>query len=194
MFTHYRKTLENLHSALAAGGISAGVYHGGLSTEQKDAVVRDFSAELPVLLSTEAGGEGRNLQFCRILVNYDLPYNPMRIEQRVGRIHRIGQKRPVAIYNLAAERTLEDYLLKILDEKINMFELVIGEMDMILGQIEEERDFEDLLLDLWMKSRSEKELESGMADLGEKLLKAKENYLETKETDEKIFAQDFEAV
>lgn len=194
VFTHYRRTLENLQSALTSSGISAGIYHGGISTEEKDAVVREFAANLPVLLSMEAGGEGRNLQFCRTLVNYDLPYNPMRIEQRVGRIHRIGQKRSVTIYNLAAEKTLEDYLLKILDEKINMFELVIGEMDMILGQIEEERGFEDVLLDLWMKSKSEEELVSGMSALGEKLLKAKEEYLETKATDEKIFAQYFEAV
>ena len=191
VFTHYRRTLENLHATLAAAGVSAGVYHGGLSTGEKDAVVRKFQGELPVLLSTEAGGEGRNLQFCRTLVNFDLAYNPMRIEQRVGRIHRIGQKRPVVIYNLAAEGTLEDYLLKILDEKINMFELVIGEMDMILGQIEEEGNFEDLLLDLWMKAKSEQEMSTGM-DLGEKLLQAKEGYLKTKAIDEKIFAQDFE--
>ena len=118
----------------------------------------------------------------------------MRIEQRVGRIHRIGQKKPVSIYNLAAEGTLEDYLLKILDEKINMFELVIGEMDMILGRIEEGGDFEDLLIDLWMRSKSEQELASAMTGFGKKLLKAKEEYLGIKETDEKIFAQDFETV
>lgn len=194
VFTHYRRTLEDLQVRLAAAGILAGVYHGGLSTGEKDAVIKSFQGELAVLLSTEAGGEGRNLQFCRTLVNFDLPYNPMRIEQRVGRIHRIGQKRPVVIYNLAAEATLEDYLLKILDEKINMFELVIGEMDMILGQIEDEGDFEDILLDLWMKAKSEQEVSGGMEDLGEKLLQAKEDYLEVKTMDEKIFAQDFETV
>ncbi|MFH1619338.1 MAG: DEAD/DEAH box helicase [bacterium] len=194
VFTHYRKTLETLHNVLAANGIPCGVYHGGLSTAEKDAAVRDFQDNLPVLLSTEAGGEGRNLQFCRTLINYDLPYNPMRIEQRVGRIHRIGQKRPVSIYNFAAEGTLEDYLLKILDEKINMFELVIGEMDMVLGQIEEEGDFEDLLMDIWMRSKSEQELIFDMDALGERLLQAKKDYLETKELDGKIFAQDFEAV
>jgi len=118
VFTHYRRTMENLHNILLSNGISAGVYHGSLSPDGKDAVVRDFRENLSVLLSTEAGGEGRNLQFCRTLVNYDLPYNPAKIEQRVGRIHRIGQKKPVSIYNFAAEGTLEDYLLKILDEKI----------------------------------------------------------------------------
>jgi len=194
VFTHYRRTLENLHIVLTAAGISAGVYHGGLSTGEKDAVISKFQGELPVLLSTEAGGEGRNLQFCRTLVNFDLPYNPMRIEQRVGRIHRIGQKRPVVIYNLAAEETLEDYLLKILDEKINMFELVIGEMDMILGQIEEEGNFEDLLLDLWMQAKSEQDVSTGIEKFGEQLLQAKEGYLKTKIIDEKIFAQDFETI
>ena len=69
-------------------GISALVlYHGSLSPAHKDAAIRDFQGDLLVLLSTEAAGEGRNLQFCRVMVNFDLPWNPMRIEQRIGRIH-----------------------------------------------------------------------------------------------------------
>ncbi len=102
-----------------------------------------FKDNNKVLLTTELGGEGRNLQFCRRMINYDLPWNPMRIEQRTGRIHRIGQSREVLIYNLCGAETLEDYILEdyiqdildildILDRKINMFEMVVGEIDMIM--------------------------------------------------------------
>ena len=120
-----------------------------------------------MLLSTEAAGEGRNLQFCRALVNFDLPWNPLRIEQRIGRIHRIGQTEPVDIFNLAAEGTLEEYVLDILDRKLNMFELVIGEVDMILGQLADERDFEEIVMDLWSRRRRETNWPSSMVALGD---------------------------
>ena len=125
------------------------------------------------------------------MINYDLPWNPMRIEQRVGRIHRIGQEREVEIFNLSAEGTIEDYVLRILDSKINMFELVIGEMDMILGNLADERDFEKIVLDIWTRARSDEEVSVGMEELGEALVKARQAYLETKAYDEAMFGQDF---
>src|SRR5256886_8030186 len=75
-----------------------------------------------VLIATRAGSEGRNLQFCNVLVNYDLPWNPMVVEQRIGRLHRIGQTREVHIVNLAAAGTIESYILQLLDQKIKLFE------------------------------------------------------------------------
>ena len=80
------------------------------------------------------------LRFCHQMINYDLPWNPMKIEQRIGRIHRIGQEKEVTIYNLCAAGSAEDYILEVLDKKINMFELVIGEIDMILGRIQGEKE------------------------------------------------------
>ena len=144
-----------------------------------------------MLLSTEAAGEGRNLQFCRTMVNFDLPWNPMRIEQRVGRIHRVGQTRQVEIFNLSAEGTVEDYILDILDRKLNMFELVIGEMDMILGQLADERDFEDLVMDVWARAQTPEEAAAGFAELGDALVEAREAYQHTREYDEALFGQDF---
>lgn len=79
--------------------------------------LRYFRDEADVLVSTEVGGEGRNLQFCNGMVNFDLPWNPMAIEQRIGRIHRIGQSREVFVYNLAAQNTLEHHMLNVLDRK-----------------------------------------------------------------------------
>jgi hypothetical protein len=127
------------------------------------------------------------------MINFDIPWNPMRIEQRVGRIHRIGQTREVRIYNLSAHGTVEDYLLELLDQKLNMFELVIGEMGMILGQFSDERDFEDLLLDIWVQSQTPEALQTGFNQLGETLLQARQAYQKTREYDEALFGEDFSA-
>jgi SNF2 family DNA or RNA helicase len=193
LFTHFRQTLEQLAARLEALGLNFVVYHGGLSTADKDAAVRRFEGEAQLLLSTEAAGEGRNLQFCRTMVNFDLPWNPLRIEQRIGRVHRIGQTRPVKIHNLSAAGTIEDYLLDLLDRKVNMFELVIGEMDMLLGELTEERDFEDLLFDVWTRARDETEVRAGMEQLGEALGQARSSYQRTRDYDDALFGQDFAA-
>jgi SNF2 family DNA or RNA helicase len=193
IFTHFRRTLALLAERLRKLGISLVVYHGEMDIPSKNQAIDDFEHRAQVLLSTEAAGEGRNLQFCRTLINFDIPWNPMRIEQRVGRIHRIGQTREVRIYNLSARGTVEDYLLEILDQKLNMFELVIGEMDMILGQLSDERDFEDLLLDIWVKSQSTEELQSGFEELGKTLVSARQMHQKTQEYDDALFGEDFAA-
>ena len=193
IFTHFRRTLTLLAERLRKLGISLVVYHGEMDIPSKNQAIDDFEYRAQVLLSTEAAGEGRNLQFCRNLINFDIPWNPMRIEQRVGRIHRIGQTREVRIYNLSAHGTVEDYLLEILDQKLNMFELVIGEMDMILGQLSDERDFEDLLLDIWVQSQSAAELQSGFEKLGATLVSARQMHQKTQEYDDALFGEDFAA-
>jgi SNF2 family DNA or RNA helicase len=193
IFTHFQATLDALAARLADMGIDFILYHGGLTTQQKDAAIRRFEAEGQILLSTEAAGEGRNLQFCHVMVNFDLPWNPQRIEQRVGRIHRVGQTRRVEIFNLSAQGTIEDYLLHLLDRKLNMFELVIGEMEMILGYLTEEQDFEDLLLEVWLNSQDDTSLEAGMAELGDRLAEARERMRRVQEFDETLFGEDFAA-
>jgi len=193
IFTHFNATLERLAERLRALGVDFVLYHGGLSTAQKDEAIRRFEQSARVLLSTEAAGEGRNLQFCRTMINFDLPWNPMRIEQRVGRIHRIGQTQEVDIFNLSAEGTIEDYILGLLDRKLNMFELVIGEMGMILGQLADERDFEDLVMEVWARARTPDEAASGFEQLGEALVQARQAYRHTQEYDEALFGEDFTA-
>lgn len=94
-----------------------------------------FKDHAQVLIATEAGGEGINLQFCSHLINYDLPWNPMRLEQRIGRIHRFGQEKDVHIYNLVIRNTIEEHILTLLYEKINLFEKVIGNLDDILAEL-----------------------------------------------------------
>jgi SNF2 family DNA or RNA helicase len=193
IFTHFRRTLDLLAERLHKSGISLVVYHGEMDIASKNRAIDDFEHHAQVLLSTEAAGEGRNLQFCRTMINVDIPWNPMRIEQRVGRIHRVGQTREVRIYNLSARGTVEDYMLEILDQKLNMFELVIGEMDMVLGQLSDERDFEDLLLDIWLESQTAEELQTGFEKLGETLIAARQAHQKTQQYDDTLFGDDFAA-
>ena len=193
VFTHFRATLELLADLLRGMGVEFVIYHGGLSRAEKDAAIQRFEQSAQVLRSTEAAGEGRNLQFCRTMLNFDLPWNPQRIEQRVGRIHRVGQTRPVEIFNFSAEGTVEDYILQILDRKLNMFELVIGEMDMVLGYLEDERDFEEIVMDVWTQARTPQEAAAGFEQLGGALLQAREDYQHTREYDEALFGEDFTA-
>src|SRR4030067_867948 len=116
----------------------------------------------------------------------------MRIEQRVGRLHRIGQTRDVFVFNLSVKGTLEDYIIEILDNKINMFEMVIGEIEPILGHLEKEEDFEDIVMQLWISSPNEEGLKTGFERLGEELLEAKNEYLKAKSFDDEIFGDDYE--
>jgi superfamily II DNA or RNA helicase len=192
VFTQYLKSLDSVATLLDRRGLPFVSFSGDLSARDKDEAIRRFREELPILLSTESGGEGRNLQFCNTLVNFDLPWNPMRIEQRIGRLHRIGQSRDVFIFNLSVRETLEDHILNILENKINMFEMVIGEIEPLLGHLEEEREFEEIILEIWMQSRDHEEARSRFEKFGQNLLKAKADYLDSKALDREIFGEDYE--
>lgn len=123
-----------------------------------------FQNHAQVFIATEAGGEGINLQFCNHMINFDLPWNPMRLEQRIGRIHRLGQEKDVRIYNFATKNTVEEHILKLLYEKINLFERVIGELDEILTKLEFGK-LEDHLIDIFTTSETEGEMKIKMENL-----------------------------
>ncbi|MEX0711960.1 MAG: hypothetical protein WD278_06400, partial [Pirellulales bacterium] len=106
--------------------------------------------------------------------------------------HRIGQTREVFVFNLCTAGSLEDRILRLLNEKIRMFELVVGEVGSILGNLEEGEEFESLVLKLWMRSRDDRELEQSFETLGSSLLEAQQQYLEAKELDEALFGEDYE--
>ena len=99
VFTHFRATQDELREALGTAGFDVAIVHGGLTASEKNRAIATFEARAEILLSSGIGGEGRNLQFCRTVINYDLPWNPMTIEQRVGRVHRIGQEHDVYVFN-----------------------------------------------------------------------------------------------
>ncbi|MFO0983241.1 MAG: SNF2-related protein [Planctomycetota bacterium] len=193
VFTEFRATLDFLARQLESAGVPFAVFHGGLTRLEKEQSVLRFEREADLLLSSEMGSEGRNLQVASAIVNYDIPWNPMRIEQRIGRVHRIGQTRRVAIYNLAATGTVEDHLLTILDRKINLFELVIGELDMILGNLRDEREFSEQVLDAWAGNPDDRAAGEALDRLGEDLVQARRAYDRTKALDRALFAEDFES-
>ncbi|MCK4326800.1 DEAD/DEAH box helicase family protein, partial [bacterium] len=192
VFTQYLKSVDYVTDLLQKHGISFVTFRGDMPLRKKDEAIARFREEIPVLVSTESGGEGKNMQFCNTIINFDLPWNPMRIEQRIGRLHRIGQTRDVFIFNLSVKGTIEDYIIDILANKIGMFEMVIGEIEPILGHIGEDKEFEDIILEIWSNSSDTEKLKDGFEQLGNELLNAKREYLKTKALDEEIFGEDYE--
>jgi superfamily II DNA or RNA helicase len=191
VFVRFRETLHMLSDLLAGRSIPFSRFDGSLSGPEKDGAIEKFREEVPVLLSTESGGEGRNLQFCNTLINFDLPWNPQLIEQRIGRIHRIGQAREVFIFNLALKHTVEERILQILNEKIHMFELVVGEVQSFLGEMEEDQAFANLVFAAWV-AQTEEGRGNAFDRLSEQLLAAKRGYETAKALDDEVFGEEFE--
>jgi len=177
VFTAFRQTQEALARELRAHEIPFAVYHGSLARAGKENAIGAFRDDVPVLLSTESAGEGRNLQFCHVMVNVDLPWNPMQIEQRLGRLHRVGQDHDVLLTNLVARGTIEQRILHVLEAKINLFELVVGELDMILGRVDDDFDFESSVFDAYVGARDDEEFAGRLAQIGEDLARARTEYL-----------------
>ncbi|SDY55438.1 Helicase conserved C-terminal domain-containing protein [Evansella caseinilytica] len=157
IFTEYRATQLFLQWFLGQHGIKAVPFRGGFKRSKKDWMKQLFKDHAQVLIATEAGGEGINLQFCHKMINYDLPWNPMRIEQRIGRIHRLGQTEDVEIYNFAVQGTVEEHILGLLYKKIGLFEDVIGKLDDILEQLPGDQ-VEEHVANILLHSDSEGEI------------------------------------
>jgi ATP-dependent helicase HepA len=179
IFTQFRDTQEYLRGHIPPPW-TAHLFHGQLKpTEKEGAVARFRDLDGPqLLISTEAGGEGRNFQFCHILINYDLPWNPMKVEQRIGRIDRIGQKHPVKIFNFSTLGTIEERVVEVLQHRIGVFQETIGGLDPILGEVEKdlrkifrladkeaERDLANLERQLESRMREARRTEERLADL-----------------------------
>jgi superfamily II DNA or RNA helicase len=136
IFTEHRDTLDFLCERLTAEGFELAVIHGGLKLRDRIAAEKHFREHAQIMVATEAAGEGINLQFCHLMVNYDIPWNPNRLEQRMGRIHRIGQTRDVHIYNLVAMNTRESAVLLTLLHKLENMAGALGETVFdVIGEI-----------------------------------------------------------
>ena len=137
VFSYFRATLEYLRERLHDDGIRAAVLHGG--KQNKDEIVLEFrsSPEIDVLLSSEVGSEGIDLQFARIVINYDLPWNPMRVEQRIGRIDRLGQRaEKIHVLNLFYQDTIDARIYECLFERLKLFEEALGSLEPVLGDLD----------------------------------------------------------
>lgn len=160
---------------------------GSKASDMKQAIVDFFKDSAYIMIATEAGSEGINLQFCNMLINYDLPWNPQRIEQRIGRVHRYGQKHDVVVINFINKKNEADRRVhELLSSKFKLFEGVFGASDEVLGAIQSGVDFEKRILKIYQTCRTSKEIEDAFNDLqnefstaiNEKTLQTREKLLE----------------
>ena len=179
IFTEYRATQNYLQKYLHDHGITSVPFRGGFKRSKKDWMTDLFQNRAQVLIATEAGGEGINLQFCNQVINYDLPWNPMRVEQRIGRVHRLGQKRDVHIYNMSTVGTIEENILSLLYEKIDLFEMVIGELDDIVERLNLSQSLEENLIKIIMDSHSNKEMALKLDNMGHAIRAVRQTRSET---------------
>lgn len=161
IFSYFKRTLSYLQRRLAEAGIRSVVIHGDVPMEERQVLIEEFKTqpETQVLLSSEVGSEGIDLQFCRVMVNYDLPWNPMKVEQRIGRIDRLGQKAEViSVINFSVHGTIEEKILGRLYDRIGIFERSLGDLEPILGG-----EIQELTVDLLSQRLTPEQVESRIA-------------------------------
>lgn len=169
-----------------------GLISGSRQADMKAAVVEEFCDRACILIGTEAAAEGINLQFCSLLVNYDLPWNPQRIEQRIGRCHRYGQRNDVVVINFLNKSNAADVrVYELLSQKFRLFEGVFGSSDEVLGSIESGMDFEKRIAAIYQECKTVEEiqrrfdtLQEELADsINEKMVAARKSILENFDED-----------
>lgn len=197
IFTEFRTTQNYILNALSEIGLSREkdivIFNGDSGdAEDRKQLVEDFKGSKKIFLTTEAGSEGLNLQFCNLILNYDLPWNPQRIEQRIGRCHRYGQKLDVIVANFINTKNSADVrVLELLQEKFNLFKGAFGASDEVLGSIESGQDFEQEILKIYLTCRNESEIKQAFDNLrksygqeiDQKLAETKKTVLETFDED-----------
>lgn len=179
IFTEYRATQDYIRYRLERSGRSTLGFDGRLSRGKKEWIKQQFARNAQVLVSTESGGEGLNFQFCNIIINFDLPWNPMRLEQRIGRVHRLGQTRDVHIYNLVTEGTIEEHIMYLLHKKINLFQEIIGELDAILLHLNLEKSFESELMRIFLEHDEWDQIRRELDRFGDRILQGRSQIRQT---------------
>ena len=156
IFTESRDTLDYLERRIHSWGYTVNTIHGGMKLEARIRAEKVFKVETQVMVATEAAGEGINLQFCHLMINYDLPWNPNRLEQRMGRIHRYGQTKEVFVFNLVAEDTREGRVLRRLFEKMEEIKTALGSDKVfdVLSEVLYGKNLSQLLLDAAANARN----------------------------------------
>ncbi len=166
VFTQFRATQEAIADSIRGLDLPVHIVNGDLSSRGKERKVAQFKNAGGVMVATDSISEGRNMQFCNVLINYDLPWNPMKVEQRIGRVDRIGQEREVHVFNMALEGTIEEHVLDKLFGKIDLFNQSIGGLRDILSRMEKSgSDFEREVFDRLRHADSKVELENNFEDM-----------------------------
>jgi SNF2 family DNA or RNA helicase len=175
VFTQFRPTQDEIAESAKELDQPVHIVNGDFSSSEKEAVVSEFESEGGILVATDSISEGRNLQFCNVMINYDLPWNPMKVEQRIGRIDRIGQDREVNVFNLALENTVEEHVLDKLYGKINLFNQSIGGLREVLSRMEKSgSDFEQEVFERLRNADDSVELENNFEEMAVNLEQNKE--------------------
>jgi len=191
VFSEHLPTIKLISEGVKACGRPAVLFHGQMSRRRRTLNLARFRDDpQSVFVATKAGTEGLNLQFCNKMVNYDLPWNPMVIEQRIGRIHRIGQERETYIINLAAAGTVEQRVLELLDRKIRLFELVVGELDVILGDFGGAESLEKRLVDAWLDADTDEKFDERLEEIGNEIEKSRDAGLEQERRNSELVVED----
>lgn len=196
IYTRHPTTLAYMVEKLKGLGLTIVEYLGGLDREEKSRRVAAFKAGANIMISTETGAEGLNFQFCHNLINYDLPWNPMSVEQRIGRLDRIGQTHDINVYSLATKKTMEEHVVDLIINKMCCIGLVIGELPIILfnlgldsetGGEGSRNKIEEMLMDAFIESKNNLDVfASDVNKISQLVQKGIRDYQESKKKNEKI--------
>jgi len=178
IFVSYYVTQDYIAEFLKKNGFSVTLYNGKMSPGEKFESKKLFQNEAQIMISTGAGGEGQNFQFCHNIVNYDLEWNPMKIEQKIGRVHRIGQTNNVQIYNYALKDTIDAYILELLFTKLRLFTETLGELDLMFEDSESE-GLSTSWFKEYMQAKSNSDAENRFTTLGDDMEERQKTIKET---------------
>ena len=176
IFTLRLETAYMLCDLLNENMMPSRVYEGKLTGYERKALLNEFrSGTLRYIVATDAAAEGLNLQNASVVVNYDLHWNPMKIEQRIGRVHRRGQEKDVHIFNLVMKDSIDDYVLSILYEKIDLFRMTVGGLEAILSEMKDDDfDMEEAIMDIIMRAGNKRDVKREREKLRENMEYKKE--------------------
>jgi SNF2 family DNA or RNA helicase len=194
IYTKHPITLKYIIEKLKPYNLKIVEFLGGLDREEKTNRIKEFKESAQIMISTETGSEGLNFQFCNNLINYDLPWNPMAVEQRIGRLDRIGQKRDMNIYSFATKHTMEEHVVDLIINKMCCIGLVIGELPIILfnlgldGSTERGNNkIEEMLMNAFIESKNNLDIfAADVENIGKMVQKGIDEYTQTKENNSKL--------
>ncbi len=194
IYTKHPTTLRYISEKLKPYNLKVLEFMGGIDRESKTAIIKEFKESANILISTETGCEGLNFQFCHNIINYDLPWNPMSVEQRIGRIDRIGQNHDMNIFSLATKNTMEEHVVDLIINKMCCIGLVIGELPIILfnlgldGKTENGYNkIEEMLMNKFIDSKNNLEIFSkGVEEIAQMIEDGMEAYADSKRYSEEV--------
>ncbi|HLC31891.1 MAG TPA: SNF2-related protein [Candidatus Nanoarchaeia archaeon] len=197
IYTKHPTTLHYIVEKLAPLNLKIVKFLGGIEREERTKIIKEFKESADILISTETGAEGLNFQFCNNLINYDLPWNPMSVEQRIGRLDRIGQKKDMNIFSLATKNTMEEHVVDLIINKMCCIGLVIGELPIILFNLGLDEKgalgmakIEEMLMDAFLESKNNLTRFAADVDkLGNLILEGIQEYQKAKEQTNEVLKE-----